>query len=244
VALGCVSAARPRAVLLDALGTLLALVPPAPALAQELRVRHGIELSGAQAERAFHAEIAYYRAHHDEGRDEASLDGLRRRCAAALHAALPAAAAAEISVTQLLPVMLAALRFQVYPDAQPTLALLRTYGLGLVVVSNWDVSLPGVLRAVGLARLLDGVITSADVGAPKPESPIFHAALACAGVSAAQAVHVGDSAVHDVAGALRAGIAPVLLRRAGGSAADAPVTAPVIHSLSELPALVRCAERR
>ena len=67
------------AVLLDGLGTLVALEPPWPGLVEQLRDAHGVELSLADAERAFRAEIAYYRAHHHEGRDP----GRSRICAAA-----------------------------------------------------------------------------------------------------------------------------------------------------------------
>ena len=77
-----------RAVLLDALGTLLALEPPGPPLRQELR-RRGLDVSLEEAERAVAAEIAYYRQHHLEGFDARSLAGLRERCAAVLRDALP-----------------------------------------------------------------------------------------------------------------------------------------------------------
>jgi putative hydrolase of the HAD superfamily len=226
-----------RAVLLDGLGTLVALAPPWPELARGLAREHGIELSPAQAARAFGAEMAYYRAHHHEGRDAASLAALRRDCARVLHEALPAPAAAAIGAAELTPIMLDALRFSAYPDATATLPLLRERGLALVVVSNWDVSLPGVLRDTGLARMLDGVVTSAAVGSPKPAPRIFRAALALAGVPAERALHVGDSPEHDVAGARAAGIAPVLVRRRRG-VAPTPANVPVVRSLTELPALI------
>jgi putative hydrolase of the HAD superfamily len=227
-----------RAVLLDGLGTLVALAPPGPALARGLAEEHGIELSRAQAERAFRAEMAYYRAHHHEGRDTASLTELRRRCATVLHDTLPPSAAGAIDVEALTPIMLAALRFGAYPDATATLPQLRERGLALVVVSNWDVSLDGVLCATGLAQLLDGVVTSAAVGRPKPAPEIFWAALELAGVGAERALHVGDSPEHDVAGALAAGVEPVLLRRERRAACAPPANAPVIRSLAELPALI------
>jgi putative hydrolase of the HAD superfamily len=204
-------------VLLDGLGTLLALAPPWPAFVRRLRER-GLQLDAADAERAFRAEIAYYRAHHHEGRDAAALADLRRRCAEALREELPAAVASGLSRAQLTEAMLDSLRFSAYPDAPPALAALRARGLRLVVVSNWDVSLPTVLADAGLAEALDGVLTSAAVGAPKPAPAIFAAALELAGVAPERAVHVGDSLAHDVAGARGAGVAPVLLCRDGEGA--------------------------
>jgi putative hydrolase of the HAD superfamily len=223
-----------RAVLLDGLGTLLALAPPWPAFVRLLRAEHGLELAEADAQRAFAAEIAYYRAHHHEGRDAATLENLRRRCAQVLSEELPAPVLASLSTAQLTAAMLGSLRFSAYPDATAALAALRDRGLTLVVVSNWDVSLPAVLGDVGLAGAVDGVLTSATVGAPKPAVAIFRAALALAGVTPEQAVHVGDCVAHDVHGARAAGIAPVLLRRAGETGPPAPPEVPVISSLAEL----------
>ena len=56
-----------KAVLLDCLGTLVELQPPAPRLAAAL----GIGLD--EAERRMRAEIAYYRAHMHRAVDAASL---------------------------------------------------------------------------------------------------------------------------------------------------------------------------
>ncbi len=240
MALGGLSSVT-RAVLLDALGTLLTLAPPGPALVRVLAREYGLAVTDAQAARAFAAEVAYYREHHHEGRDADSLADLRRRCAAVLRTQLPARAQRALSPQQLAAAMLDALHFTAYPDAAPALAALRSRGLRLVVASNWDSSLTQVLARAGLAGLLDGVVTSAEVGEPKPGGAIFAAALALAGVTANEAVHVGDSPVYDVAGARGAGIAPLLLRRAGAAASAAgkdasAATAPVatIRSLADL----------
>jgi putative hydrolase of the HAD superfamily len=222
------------AVLLDGLGTLVALEPPWPALVERVRDVHGVELSLADAERAFGAEIAYYRAHHHEGRDLSALVDLRRRCAEVLRAQLPPRVMGALSLEQLTTAMLDALRFVAYPDAPAALARLRARGLTLVVLSNWDVSLPGVLRSVGLDGLVDGVVTSAEVGYPKPAPEMFAAALALAGCVPGHAVHVGDSLDQDVHGALAAGVRAVLLRRGDAEHLESPAGVPRIASLAEL----------
>jgi putative hydrolase of the HAD superfamily len=234
VALGGI---KPRAVLLDGLGTLVALEPPWPALVEQLET-YGVWLAPADAERAFRGEMAYYRAHHHEGRDAATLADLRRRCAEVLRTGLPPAAGEALSPAQLLAAMVGALRFTAYPDAPAALEGLRAQGMALVVVSNWDVSLHAVLREVGLAGMVDGVVSSAEVGSPKPGRAIFDAALALVGSSPQAAVHVGDSVEHDVRGALAAGVRPVLLCREGSEPDPRPPSqllgAPVISSLAEL----------
>ena len=159
------TATPPAAILLDALGTLVALEPPAPLLRAELARRFGLEISEREAEKAIAAEIAYYRAHLDEGRDPSDLESLRRRCAGVLRSEL---AAADLELDPLVDALLASLRFMPFADVRPALASARSRGQRLVVVSNWDVSLHGVLRALELEPLLDGILTSAEAGARKP----------------------------------------------------------------------------
>jgi len=199
------------AVLLDALGTLVALEPPAPLLRDELGQRFGIEVSLPQAEAAIAAEIEYYRMHLDEGRDARSLAALRARCAEVVGAAL--ALPDRLEVPEITEALLASLNFTPFDDVVPMLRAARAAGRRLVVVSNWDASLPDVLDRLGLAPLLDGVVTSARAGARKPAPAIFEQALAIADVAASRAIHVGDSLEEDVAGARAAGVEPVLLRR-------------------------------
>ena len=217
-----------RAVLLDALGTLVELPAPWPALVEELAAR-GVVIDEEQARAALRAEMAYYRAHHDEATGMAELDDLRDRCTEVLRAALPERAR---SAADLRGALLASLRFRAYPEVPGVLDELRELGVARVVVSNWDVSLRAVLDETGLASLLDGLVISAEVGASKPDPAIFARALAVAGVSAGEALHVGDTAAADLAGARAAGIRALHLDRSG---ADGDALA----SLAELPGLVR-----
>jgi putative hydrolase of the HAD superfamily len=97
---------------------------------------------------------------------------------------------------------------------------------------NWDVSLHDVLRETGLDVLLDGVVTSAELGAAKPDPALFRRALEVAGgVPAAAALHAGDDPVADVEGAQAAGITPVLVARHGETP---PPGVRGVRSLSEL----------
>ena len=226
---------RTRAVLLDALGTLVHFEPPAPLLRSVLRERLGVEVTAEAAEAAIRDEIGYYRAHLHEGRDPASLADLRRRSAEAMRPALGTDADGEA----LTEALLAALRFRAYPDAAPALLTLRSRGLVVVVVSNWDHSLHERLAETGLAALVDAAVASAEVGHAKPERAIFEHALELAGAEPAEALHAGDSPDEDVGGALAAGLRAVLVARAGRPAES---RAPVIGSLAELPPLCQYAE--
>jgi putative hydrolase of the HAD superfamily len=226
---------RRRGVLLDAMGTLLRFEDPAPRLRAALRERLGEDMGEERARAAIRAEIAYYRAHLDEGRDAASLAALRERCAAAMRPAL-GTVAERAPAAVLTEALMEAIAFTAYPDAVPALRTLRDHGIARVVVSNWDASLHERLAETGLADLLDGAVASAEVGAAKPDQAIFARGLALAGVRAEEAWHVGDSVEADVEGALRAGIRPVLLARDGSP--PAPPGVPVLATLDGLPGLV------
>ena len=67
----------------------------------------------AEGDGSMRAEMAYYRDHAHEGRDEASLADLRERCAALVSDQL----GVVISADELVSVI----RFQAYPDAAPAL---------------------------------------------------------------------------------------------------------------------------
>jgi putative hydrolase of the HAD superfamily len=225
-----VNTRRPTAVLLDALGTLVELQPPAPRLRAQL-ASEGFEVSEERAATGFAAEIAYYLAHHLEGSDRERLDDLRDRCATAMMEALELPGLDHATARR---AMLGSLEFTAFPDALEAVGELREHGHRLVVASNWDCSLPDWLGPTGLLEHVDGVVTSADAGAAKPDAAVFRRALSLAGVESGQAVHVGDSLDNDVAGARAMGIRAILVQRDGAP----PGGVESIGSLTELPALL------
>ncbi|HXD59338.1 MAG TPA: HAD-IA family hydrolase [Thermoleophilaceae bacterium] len=221
------------AVTVDALGTLVWMEPPAPHLREQLRRAAGVEVSEEQAAKAFGDEIAYYLRHHLEGRDPESLSELRDRCAGVVRTSL---GLEHVDLARISEALLSSIHFHAFDDARPALEELRARGLRLVAASNWDASLPEVLERTGLAPLLDGVVSSAMVGATKPAPEVFRAALELAGAPAERALHVGDSLANDIAGARGLGMRAVLVAREGaGPGADG---VPVIAALTELPGLL------
>jgi len=94
-----------------------------------------------------------------------------------------------------------------YDDVLPVLRALKERGLILGLISNL------IMGDIGIQSYLDFVVTAQDVGAPKPEPPVFLAALERAGVDASQAIYVGDQYQTDILGARGVGIAPILIDR-------------------------------
>jgi putative hydrolase of the HAD superfamily len=219
----------PGLVTLDALGTLVELEDPYRRLADELAAR-GAAVEVAAARTALRAEMAHYREHHDIASDLDGLARLRADCTEVLRAALPEPASA-LEADALLDALLAALRFRPFGEVPGVLRDLRAAGAVLVVVSNWDVSLHEVMERTGLRELVDAVVTSAEIGEAKPGGAMFRVALELAGARPAEAVHVGDSIEHDVAGALAIGMRPVLVDR-DGTAGAVPEGVPVVSDLT------------
>jgi REG-2-like HAD superfamily hydrolase len=82
----------------------------------------------------------------------------------------------------------------------------RTAGGKVVVVSNWDTRLRGLLEAMGATAWTDAIVVSGEEGVEKPDAEIFHRACRRIGLPPAQVVHVGDSYTADVVGARAIGM--------------------------------------
>jgi FMN phosphatase YigB (HAD superfamily) len=181
------------AVTIDAYGTLVTLVDPVPPLQAALAAR-GVERSAEQVRDAFAAEAEFYSARTHER----PLEELRRRCVDVFLRA----AGAGLDVDEFVAPFLDAIGFEPLPGAVAAVARLRALGLALAVVSNWDETLPERLGDFGV----EIVVSSAEVGVPKPDPALFRLALERLGVPAERALHVGDSP-EDEAGAGAAGMA-------------------------------------
>ena len=99
------------------------------------------------------------------------------------------------------------------PEAADCLAMLKGAGFGIAVCSNWGWDLAADLAGSGLARWIDVLVTSAQIGYRKPHPRIYQATLEQAAFGAADAVFVGDSLRTDALGPQRTGIRSVLLAR-------------------------------
>lgn len=103
--------------------------------------------------------------------------------------------------------------FTLFDDVLSTLETLKEQRFTLGLLTNLAQDMSPLCHKLGLESYLDFVVTSQQVGADKPEPPIFLAALDRAKVEASQAVHVGDQYKLDVVGARGVGINPILIDR-------------------------------
>ena len=104
-----------------------------------------------------------------------------------------------------------AYNFDIYEDVLPTLKLLRDHELRIGLVSNTGRDLQAFVRHHGLD--VDAAVGSGVYGKTKPHPTIFRHVLEQLGVTAADAVMVGDSLEEDIDGARALGMRAILIDR-------------------------------
>ena len=127
--------------------------------------------------------------------------------------------------------------FMLYEEVPEVLRELHARGLTIGLISNTQRCLNSFQSHFALDGLFSVAVSSAAHGYMKPHPSIFQSALEKADASPDQAVMVGDSLGHDIAGARRLGMRAVLVSRTG-PAASCPPDVPVITTLRELPSLL------
>jgi putative hydrolase of the HAD superfamily len=127
--------------------------------------------------------------------------------------------------------------FELYDDVSDVLRSLHADGVKIGLISNTQRSLTAFQSHFALEGIFAVAISSYDHGYMKPHPSIFESALQQVSARPDEAVMVGDSLAHDIAGARNLGMRAVLVSRSGPAPA-CPADVPVIRSLRELPALL------
>lgn len=208
---------RPRALLLDAMGTLIGLRTSVGTTYAAVAAEHGLQLDPTALDRAFKA--AYRQAPPlafpgmmGAALEQAERDWWSQRIAEVLRCVGEEGGGPPALHQQLFDLYADPRLWRVYDEVPQALARWHGQGLKLAVVSNFDQRLVGLLEAFDLLRWLDVVILSSRAGAAKPSARPFELALAQLELAPHQAWHIGDSP-EDEAGARAAGLPCVLVRR-------------------------------
>lgn len=120
--------------------------------------------------------------------------------------------------------------WRLVPGAEELLLEVGERATVAVVTNNLLAEQRDKLEALGIARYVDVLVASEEVGVAKPDPEIFRVALERVGCSPEEAVMIGDSWESDVVGARAAGIPAVWLNR-HGLACPGPALAYEIRSL-------------
>jgi putative hydrolase of the HAD superfamily len=103
-------------------------------------------------------------------------------------------------------------QWTVFPDVRPTLTSLSQSGCRHFICSNHVPELEDLMVALGVRDLFEDVFTSGKIGYEKPNPKFFEHVLVSTKSDPKDCVMIGDSYEADVAGALLANIAPILVR--------------------------------
>jgi len=123
-----------------------------------------------------------------------------------------------------------------YPDAIPCLETLATGGIPVGIISNWPPGLQHFCAELGIAPHVRFILGSADFGCEKPAPAIFEAAAQQLQLDPCEILHVGDTIVDDVEGALACGFQALHLARPHRHHESTGV--PAIPGLDALPAMI------
>ena len=207
---------RPRVVFFDAAGTLLHLPQGVGYHYREVLTRYGIDREEAALAATFRevwqeieppARTSGPRADDDRGWWREVVGRVLDRCSVGPGEVDRGPFFEELYAEFVRPAV-----WRLYPEATEVLEALSGY-FALGVITNFDGRFRAIADQLGIAHHFRHIVISSEAGADKPDPLIFQRALEMAGVSAAEALHVGDEPVCDWQGAECAGLSVFRLER-------------------------------
>jgi len=206
-----------KAVLFDLYNTLVRYHPPREEIQVQLCGEFGFEVTPEAVRRPIYAGDEFY--YQENARSPVARRSQEEKMAVwAQYQAIVLKGIGMEASPQVIAQMLK--RFQefkmklvLFEDVLPTLEELKGRRLTLGLVSNIDRDIEPLCHELGLSQYLDIRVTSQEVGADKPQPPIFEEALKRAGVGAGEALYIGDQYHYDVKGAQGVGMRALLLDR-------------------------------
>ncbi len=105
--------------------------------------------------------------------------------------------------------------YRLFEDSLPAIQALKSAGLAVGLISNFEGWLEGMLTQMGLADSFDPMIISGNEGLEKPDPAIFNLALERGRVSGSETAYVGDHLRLDVEASKAVGMTGILIDRKG-----------------------------
>lgn len=204
---------RFKAVIFDAVGTLLRPREPVGETYARLARRYGVDLPASRLEEAFSRMLAAAKPNVYPGRSLAQVAELEREWWRALVRGIFRAADGSARFDDFDAFFGALFDAYASPDAwelatgaRESLRALRGEGRVLALLSNFDQRLRGILRGKHIHQCFAAVTLPADAGAAKPDRAIFDVCLKRLGLPGHRCLYVGDRAREDLEAARAAGL--------------------------------------
>lgn len=98
------------------------------------------------------------------------------------------------------------------PKAVDTLSELKNQGYRIGLISNCSIEIPILWQETPFAHVIDEPIFSSRERVKKPDARIYHLACERLGMMPDSCLYIADGEDHELAGASKAGLHPVLIR--------------------------------
>ena len=224
-----------RAVLFDAVGTLIRPAPSVAAAYAQAARRHGVELAEEEISRRFHR--AFKRQDElDQVEQSARHQPKPGNRALALDRGrgIRSLAALERIFADLWEHFAAPAHWRLFDDAANAWRQLAAAGLTLGIASNFDDRLPPICRQLAPLDCCQHLFVSSQLGWRKPASEFFAAIAERLNLAPEELLFVGDDVDNDYGAACRAGWQAVLLDRTDHERDVSVPAEQTIRSLAEL----------
>lgn len=220
-----------RAMIFDAVGTLIHPHPSAPAIYAEVAQRHGCSMGEAEIadrfRRAYSIQESLDRQQHWQTSETRERDRWRQ----IVFQTVGPIDDREACFEELFERFAEPASWTLDPDAPAIFAQLLSQGVQIAIASNFDGRLHRVLDGLGQPAHKIPRILSSEVGYRKPSLQFFQAVVAKVGLAPSEILYVGDDWSNDYLGATAAGLRALYLDRLGSVPS---ITMPRIHRLREV----------
>jgi len=224
-----------RAVLFDAVRTLIHADPLAADVYADVGRRFGSALTSAEIAHRFKVAVA----HEDEidrergfrTSEERELERWRR----IVSDVLTGVSDRDACFRDLFHHFSQPAAWRLDDQAGAVIAELARRGLRLGIASNYDRRLRGVVAGLPALRPIQHIVISSEVGWRKPARQFYNSVCDALDSSPGHILHIGDDLANDYEAALAAGLRAVLFKPRGIDSSSMAC----ISELSELPGLIR-----
>jgi putative hydrolase of the HAD superfamily len=221
---------RARAIVFDAVGTLIRADPPVADVYHLAGWQHGSQLDRDEVGRRMRAAFAAFEAGEGLVRDPTHESRERQRWRTIVCSIFDDVPDASGPLFRTLWQHFAQPEsWQLFDDVALVVCELAERGYRLAIASNFDRRLRTIVQADPILRRCERCFISSEIGFPKPDNRFYAAAAAQLDLPPGEILLVGDDWTNDILGARAAGWQAIWLDRKATHGQE-----PGIHSLAEL----------
>ncbi len=204
-----------RAIVFDAVGTLIHCTPSVGGIYAEFGKRYGSRQDAASIKCRFATAFARQDQRDVQAGQRTSEERERQRWRDIVAEVLDDVSDSEACFRELYDAFAQPNYWYCTPETAPLLSTLRERGFTLVLASNFDQRLRGLFAALSDLHAIGHLVISSEIGWRKPGRDFFRSVGERLSLRPDEMLYVGDDRVNDYDGATQAGLPAKLLDVAG-----------------------------